>query len=206
MAFFDNSRKKNADVQRKKNADAQQQYLERQLQNAFKKAYQEFIGEVKRHRALPTITSSIFLKSKEQAFLEEPTTLRETRAVRIYSGDSFGGVFRIAKGIYLGGSSTNGTSESHQEWRTIDNGALVLTDRRMVFCGQSENRSIPIDRIVSIKPLYDAIVVSAETRKKSMMFTVNNSAIWSTVLWIIRTADDPFELGNLADEMNLEVH
>lgn len=56
----------------------------------------EYVEKIKDNKAVPTIsTTSIFLKKGEKTFLEEGTTLSETRAVRKHSGGMAGVGFRV---------------------------------------------------------------------------------------------------------------
>lgn len=136
-----------------------------------------FAESAKQRGGLAVITVSIALKPGEQAFLEEQVTLKETRSFTKRS--STGGALRVMKGVYVGGSS--GTSRSHNEWRDIDTGTLIITNQRIIFDGRMENRVMPIDRILSVNPLLDGIEVSIENKQKSSFFTVKNSLIWTTV-------------------------
>ncbi len=131
---------------------------------------ENYISEVKNKKALPTIKSSIFLEKDENAFLEELTELIETRAVRKYSGGMRDVGFRVAKGVYVGAGGRSGTSESHQEWRTIDRGNLVITNKRLVFKGGKENRVVPLKKIISVDVTLKSIEVAVEARSKTIFF------------------------------------
>jgi hypothetical protein len=158
---------------------------------------ENYIEDIKKNKGLPIIIPSIFLDKNEHAFLEEDTSLQETRAIRKHSGGMSGVGFRVAKGVYVGGGKRSGTSESHQEWRTIDVGKLVITNKRMVFRGSKENRVIPLKKIISVETMLDGIEVALEARSKTIIFPVKNSYIWGTVINIIRRTDDPINLGDL---------
>ena len=131
-----------------------------------------FLAKIKEQKGLTPITTSILLKREEDAYLQTDTILQETRAVRKYSGGGRGVGFRIAKGVYIGAGGRSGISESHEEWRNIDEGKLILTNKRLIFDGAKGNRVIPLEKIISVNPWLDAIEVSAENRKKSMLFPV----------------------------------
>lgn len=106
-----------------------------------------FISKIKTDGKLSPVQTSAMLGSDEQAFLVENSQLQETRSVRKTSG-GFGGI-RIAKGVFVGRSSSR--SESHQEWRTLDNGQLILTNKRVMYLGNKENRNILLDKIMSVE-------------------------------------------------------
>ena len=140
-----------------------------------------FIEQIKIKKKIEPITTDLFLKEGENAYLSESVTLLETRAVRHHV--TGGGGFRVMRGVYVGGAS--GTSESKDEWRVIDKGFLTLTNERLIFDGNKEDRIIPLKKIISVKASLDSIEISTETRKKSMLFTVNNPLIWGTVIQVL---------------------
>lgn len=158
---------------------------------------ENYVNEVKDKKALPVIKSSIFLEKDENAFLEELTELKETRAIRKYSGGMRGVGFRVAKGVYIGAGGRSGTSESHQEWRTIDRGNLIITNKRLVFNGNKENRTVPLKKIISVDVTLDLIEVAVEARNKTMIFSVKNGYIWGAVMNIVKSVEDPLNLGDL---------
>jgi len=141
-----------------------------------------YADKIKTDKKIPIVSTSIFLESGESAYLEEHVGMLETRAVRKSSG-GFGGV-RIAKGITVGGYS--GTSESHQEWRAIDSGKLVLTNKRIIFDGQKGNKVIQIPKIISVMTRNKDIQLSIDGKAKDVCFSVENGYIWSLVINIIK--------------------
>jgi len=150
-----------------------------------------FLTKIKEQKGLTPITTSILLKKEEDAYFQCDTILQETRAIRKYKSSGGGVGFRVAKGVYIGSSSRSGTSESHEEWRIIDKGRLTLTNQRLIFDGVKENRVISLNKVVSVNPWLDAIEVSAENRKKSMLFPIGNPYMWATAIQILIKADDP---------------
>jgi hypothetical protein len=140
-----------------------------------------FTEQIKARKSLIPITTVVLLRKGEKAYLEGNTTLLETRAIRYHTRGGMG--FRVMKGVYVGGAS--GTSESKDEWRVIDKGILTLTNERLIFDGDKEDRVIPLKKIISVKTSLDSIEISAETRKKSMLFTLNNPLIWATVIQVL---------------------
>jgi len=164
-----------------------------ELKEKINKGLDEFINQIKVQKGLKPIVIDILLKEKESAYLEYITFLQETRAVRHYKSGGMG--FRVAKGVYLGGSS--GSSESKDEWRTLDKGRLILTNKRIIFDGQKENRTVPLEKIISVSPCLDAIEVSSENRKKSMLFPVENPLIWATTIQILIKSPNPEKIDNI---------
>lgn len=156
-----------------------------------------FSKKLNDEKNLPAINTQITLKSGEEAFTQTESTLYETRGVSYNQGGSTGGAVRVMKGVWLGGSSRTGKSETKQELREIDSGLLVLTNKRFVFDGKYENRIIPLDKIISVEPRVDSIEVSTESKAKSMMFTVPNAFIWVFTFQILIQAPDPHKLADV---------
>lgn len=158
---------------------------------------ENYIEGVRDKKALPIIKSSIFIEKDENVFLEEQTKLNEPRSIRKYSGTMQGVGFRISKRISIGTGTRSGTSESHKEWRTIDSGNLIITNKRLIFNGNTENRTIALKKIISITVALDGIILSIEERNKPVMFSVNNGYIWGAVMNIIKSGNDPLNLGGV---------
>lgn len=150
----------------------------------------EFGNQVKSQNGLKPITSDVLLKQEEDAYLETQTSLLETRAIRHYQSGMAG--FRIAKGVYVGGSK--GRAESTPEWRILDKGKLTLTNKRLIFDGSKENRVMSLEKIISMKPWNDSIEISLENRQKSVLFPVPNPYLWAITMQILAGTPDPKKL------------
>lgn len=153
-----------------------------------------FVADIKQKGGLQPIETSILLKKDEKGYLEESEiTLKETRMMSKRSGGGVG--VRLFKGVYVGGYK--GESRSHPELRGIDMGKLVLTNKRLIFDGKTENRIIELNKVLSIEPYLDAIEISTEDRAKSFFFFVKNPYVWITVFQILRNASDPENLKDI---------
>ena len=149
----------------------------------------EYIETAKAKNGLPTVSTKLFLKSGENAFYDAPCSLAETRAVRHYAGGRVG--FRVAKGVWVGGSQGRGVSS--QEWTEIDTGNLTVTNYRLVFDGVEQNRTVPMEKILSADPYNDGLEVSVENRQKSMVFRVPNPFLVAIIIELARSS--AFETG-----------
>lgn len=114
------------------------------------------------------------LKPKEMIVWVEQSELHEPRAVRNYGGGSV----RVMKGVWIHG----GQSESHQEMRHIDNGRLILTNRRLLFNGGSRTANIDLRKILNITTFSDGFKVNIENRQKPQFFASNDSEFWGALL------------------------
>jgi len=150
----------------------------------------ELVQWVQQNQSLPAVDSHLFLKSGENAFYSAACNLWETRSVRSHQSGMAG--FRVAKGIYIGGSK--GKSVSNQEIAKIDEGVLVVTNKRLVFDGSTADRTVMLNKVLSLNKDSTSIEVSVEGRQKSLYFEVNNSYVLDFVTRICIAAEDPKDL------------
>ena len=163
----------------------------------FKQA-RDFAATVQQNRALPIVPANSILKPGESAFYSTPSVLYETRAVRHYQAGHTG--FRIAKGVYVGG--TSGRSVSTQQWAKLDTGSLTITNKRLVFVGGKEDRVIPLGKVVSVNSILTGIVVSVEGRQKAIALEATNSLIATLIIRLCSQASDPLNLSG--DNINID--
>lgn len=140
--------------------------------------FNEYFAIIKKFGGLPTVPTHINLKQNEKAFYYAQSALYETRAVR-HSTSGFAS-FRVAKGIWIGGSQ--GRSTSSQEWTKIDAGTLTVTNQRIVFDGTQAVRSLPVGKVISVEPRVDAIELTFENRQKTMILQAANPLILAGVI------------------------
>ncbi|MCX7846926.1 MAG: hypothetical protein N2595_02690 [bacterium] len=152
-----------------------------------KAAARRFVADVNARGGLQPVTTAIVLREGEEAYFDEQAVLLETRSVRQSRG--MGLAFRIARGIYLGGGDRY--SESAPLLRRIDKGRLVMTNKRLIFDGATENRTIVLKDIISFTPYLTAVEVSVASRAKSMIFKLKNPVICATVGQILCRYDNP---------------
>jgi hypothetical protein len=89
-------------------------------------------------------------------------TYLEMRKVNNYGGARI----RIMKGFWVGG----GQSKSHDEQTEIDKGYLNISQKELVFAGQSTTISIPLKQIIRIQPYVDGIGIFKDGRQKGYSF------------------------------------
>jgi hypothetical protein len=152
-----------------------------------------FLNKVQSENFLPTADSSFMLKSGEVAYFCDDVDLYETRSVRS-STATYTGV-RIMKGIYIGGSQ--GTSSSTERWTCVASGKLVITNQRLIFDGDKNDRNIPLNRIFNAESSQDGVSVSCEGRQKTMIFACKNPLILAVVIRICTQSPNPSDLNGI---------
>lgn len=155
---------------------------------------------VNQEKKLPTINTNILLKKDEVAYLQDSVRLFELRAAR--KSTRGGGAVRVAKGVYIGG--TSGTSRSFDELREIDSGRLILTNQRIVFDGNTNTRDIKLDKIISVTGYIDGIEIAIEGRAKSQTYIgMSNPYLWKALIHYLRQIPETGELPTADIEVKL---
>lgn len=153
----------------------------------------EFLERIKEREGMIPVESNIIPKKGEQVFWEEKSSLYEIRSVRQYQSGSTG--VRVFKGFYVGGSK--GRSVSSYELTKLDDGVLSITNKRIIFNGQTIDRTITLDKVFSINRSLTEVEISVENRQKSMIFDVSNPFIFSMVFMICNQVEDPTDLSQI---------
>lgn len=153
------------------------------IENYYGTEYQQWRMQVDETGQIEPVPCSLMLKGGEEClYVAHGVTLHETRAVR-HSTHTFGSVPLGKSRLRIGGGET--TSRTTDEWTPIAKGDLYVTNKRIYFDGDNQDRIIPLDAIVMIKADYNAIDVSAETRQKSMIFTKCNGQMVRDIVQLV---------------------
>lgn len=116
--------------------------------------------------------SPVILKKDELiSIILENINLQEPRAVRQTNAAYGGPTIRVAKGVSFRMGGASARSESHEEIRVIDNGKLVLTNKRLIFIGTKRTVNIDLRKIMAIVPYKDGIESQRENKQKPEYFT-----------------------------------
>ena len=140
--------------------------------------YQKWRASMERLGELPPCNIGLRLMSDETGYLKARATLCETRSVR--NSTHTGGAIRIAKGITIGRGYSS--SESHEEWRAITPGVLYVTNKRIIFDGTTQNRTIKLKDLLSVQAGLTQVAISTTNRQKTMIFDGLNGQIVRDVI------------------------
>lgn len=108
---------------------------------------------------LPSIdVQNIILQKGETAYWIESGSILEERVVdRRYEGGSHGFSFRIAKGMYYRVGSYRGHLVADRAVVPVSAGDLVLTNKRVIFRGDTKSFNIRLDKLLEIHFYGDGI-------------------------------------------------
>ena len=126
-------------------------------------------------------------KGEEGFYWDETANLYELRAVR--DGKVGGASFRIAKGVTI--HSGGFRSESHDEWREIANGALYVTNKRIIFDGDKKNRVIKLSEVMSVDRGYRVAVVNSAKLQKPIALGSINGQMFADIVDALCDVDRP---------------
>ena len=113
------------------------------------------------------VDASLMLKAGEKAFFSLPDiTLREPRSVSngVYGGPSI----HIAKGVTIRAGAFQ--AQSHEELKDIDQGTLVLTNKRLVFAGSKRSVEPVLAKLISVDAYSDAVAIRREGKEKTEFY------------------------------------
>jgi hypothetical protein len=142
---------------------------------------------------LVRIEPDIIVTKNEYCYMQCSASLFENRRItkRVgYSGQTFR--FKIAKGWYYrtGDFAVKRTSEDILI--KIDDGVLHITNKKILFVGSKQNKTIRFNQIVDIVPFSDGFELSKETGK-SPFFTISGEFPKIAVAIIARVIKDSQE-------------
>ncbi len=178
----------------------QDQQRKQQKKEKLAKEAEVYFSKINKDKKLIEIPSSIFLEKGEKLLVENKTALMETKSVRSSSG-GFGGV-SIVKGVRVGGYS--GTSSSSLEWKVLDSGFVYLTTKRIIFRGNKENRNIELKDIFAFDSYSESIGLSLNSKSKNLRFVVDNPLIWSGLVNILKSVENPEDLSEINLNLKFE--
>ena len=137
------------------------------------------------------IPTSLMLPAGEKCHLQQlKSVLSEPKTISKRVGSSR---VRIAKGVYIGKSSSH--TVSHQELLPVDNGELVLTNKNLYFKGQLNVRTITLSKIISLELVsmgYNTFAIELGEAKKQKKETlqVDNPFLWASMIKIFKAMEE----------------
>jgi hypothetical protein len=113
----------------------------------------------------------INLQKNEQCYCtSDNVNWYETRKTRIrvnYAGPTYR--IKLAKGLYYRVGSLNVAPNYKEEYVLIDTGALYITNKRIIFTGSRNNKTISLSSVLSLTPYTDGVEI--EKSGKSPILT-----------------------------------
>ena len=167
---------------------------ESQLEISFNNMITKFVsGELGKQ-----LSSNILLKKGENLIFEVPgVSFCEERTVK-FKGNTQGFSVRLMKGV----SYRFGTFQGGVEKKVVplDNGNFTLTNRRLIFSGSTKSVEYPLNKIVSITPLDNGVMINKSGKTKMEYFL--NTTNLSMKITITPEVGDDFEEDTVKYELS----
>jgi hypothetical protein len=140
--------------------------------------------------------SNILLKKNEILVFDTTADFYQEKIVS--SGATHKGVsVRLAKGLWYRTGATKG--EKTEEIAIIDSGKITLTNKRLIFVGQTKNIQFKLQDINSIEVYDHGICISRDKKVKNEYFVCDSFSITSA---ITDNDDSSFKDGNFTWKLN----
>lgn len=138
---------------------------------------------------LPVLNTEIFLQKSEQCHFFGNAKLFENRKVTTrvnYGGPTFR--IKIAKGIYYRTGSYGVSRNTEDVMTLIDTGTLYITNKRILFTGSINNKTIKYNQIIDFTPYTDGIEIVKDSGKNPtfQLFTNDGDILATTLARILR--------------------
>jgi len=131
---------------------------------------------------LPEIQADMFLKKKEVAHYQAECELLEERTKREYVGGYSGLSIRVAKGVSWRVGGFKGKPIEKTEMSKVDQGSLVVTNKRLVFSGDRKSFSVPYSKLIDIDLFKDAVKLNREGKIRREYFVVPDPEILAKII------------------------
>ena len=134
---------------------------EKDIAHDFLESFQPSFDKLK---LMPIFTGDIpaLLMNKEYPVLVLNCDLYEERNHRNF----YGGSVSVAKGVSL----FAGQSRSKGELQKLDNGSLIITDKRLIFIGNKRNTNTEYDKLLSLECYDNCVTLHKIGKSKSEVF------------------------------------
>lgn len=131
---------------------------------------------------LPELKTGINLQRSEKCYFSTAVEWFEQRTVsrRIRSGGS--ARIKIMKGVYYRVGSSSSYTVSSEEWRLIDTGTIYLTNKRIIFLGNSKNTNLKLDRILSYTPYTDGVEIEKDSGRNPLLKFNDDVEVFSMLI------------------------
>jgi tellurite resistance protein len=134
------------------------------------------------NEALPVISVRINLQKGEVCHCQFAARWLEmrTRTVRTYRTGPVASI-RIVKGLHYRIGSYQTHRVTAEELKQIDAGTAYITNKRLIFDGQSKNSTIRHSAVIALQPYSDGVGVEKGTGRSPVMVTSDDAEIITTI-------------------------
>jgi len=159
-----------------------------------------FLDPIIESKTLPIIPVDINLQKDESCcYMENNVALSEEKDMRVSRGSGASG--RIWKGFWI--HSYGSKSISVPQMQKVDTGTLLITNKRLVFLGKFNNKSIKNEDILATHQYSDAIKISVSSNGKNEYFYVNNPMLFRGMMSLAPYGENLKKIKNINFKYNI---
>ena len=142
--------------------------------------FDELVRQFSSGKLSSSFQSNLLLKKDEKLIFDIPSIQYcEERSVKVKGGYQ-GFSVRVMKGVSYRFGGFEATSEKRVI--PIDEGNLILTNKRIIFSGESKSNDYPLSKIVTIDPLEDGVLINKSGKQKMEYYIGTNNVTTKIVI------------------------
>lgn len=116
-----------------------------------------------------------FMKSETLVYALPHVDYYEDRVRRERVGQSIGGATRVARGVYIGGSTFRSRTVETEVTEHVDTGTLAMTTKHIYFSGTRKKFRVRFDRIVSFDAYSNGLGITRDAQNaRTQKFLVDD--------------------------------
>lgn len=138
----------------------------------YNKFYGLLLDHLKSGHTIFNANANILLKKGEEVVFQSPNNiiLKEPKSIRVTNSVHAGSGHRHGKSSFGYGVSKS-VGESKDVIKVIDQGQLIITNKRFIFSGNNRTIDVNISQITGITPYSDGFKLQRKSKQKPEYFT-----------------------------------
>jgi hypothetical protein len=144
------------------------------------------LDEIQKGNVPEIQVANLITQKGERVYWKEPSSLTEEKVIRRgYEGGSQGFSFRIMKGVSYRVGAHRGNLITETGMVSVSMGDFIISDRRIVFRGNTKSFSIKLDKILDVQCYSDGIKIFENNKTKPRLiqfFNSNNGDVVGSIL------------------------
>lgn len=121
------------------------------------------------------------MDSDEVLYYNAPVEAFYMAVDRFWTGTRVGPSFRIARGLWLHGSTFQSMPVDYRVMKSAGSGRAYITHKKFAFIGDEQSIIIPLTSIVALDPYQEGVRITWERSKKPYTFLSGDRYLYGTL-------------------------
>jgi hypothetical protein len=134
---------------------------------------------------IPAAPAEIKLQMGETCYFQGPAQWWELRTAKGESEDAAGAGIPIVKGVRFRLEIPMPSVPRNHKLTQVDSGTLYITNKRLLFTGASNNRTIRLGKVSGFEVFAEAIVVEKDAGRRPYLFIQGDVELAAVVLSVV---------------------